>query len=261
MAAMANPISTGRAGRACGFTYLGLLILLAIMGLVAAAGIKMGAVMQRAAAEEELLEIGAQFSEALRSYAAATPRDQVPYPPSLQELLKDPRFPHPRRHLRKIFLDPVSGNAQWGITYLDGERGVIAVYSLSDRRPLKIANFDVRFQNFGQKEKLSDWKFVAAGSSVPVLPAAPKPQPSLFGEAANAVVAPPASVPVEPAPQADDQAMELAPGEDKDEATETDEKNKVTPSDDGRVDETRKVDPKDSDRDPRVPVKPPVKRP
>ena len=35
-----------------GFTYLGLLILLAVLGLVGAAGLKMGTLMQRAAAEE-----------------------------------------------------------------------------------------------------------------------------------------------------------------------------------------------------------------
>ncbi|UUZ49985.1 type II secretion system GspH family protein [Massilia sp. B-10] len=52
-----------------GFTYLGLIVLLMVIGLVGAATLKAGSVLQRAAAEEELLEIGAQFSEALRSYA------------------------------------------------------------------------------------------------------------------------------------------------------------------------------------------------
>jgi hypothetical protein len=48
-----------------GFTYLGLIILTTIIGLVGAAGLKMGTLPQRAAAEEELLEIGAQFSAAM----------------------------------------------------------------------------------------------------------------------------------------------------------------------------------------------------
>ncbi len=180
-----------------GFTYLGLLILLAVLGLVGAAGLKMGTLMQRAAAEEELLEIGAQFQDALRSYAAATPPGQKTQPATLQDLLKDPRFPSPRRHLRKIFVDPVTGSAEWGIIYLgdpvdlnpkplagaapspmlaptplvrpgqssQGEKvGVIGVYSLSDRRPLKIANFDIRFQHLENREKLSDWKFVLLGA-------------------------------------------------------------------------------------------------
>jgi type II secretory pathway pseudopilin PulG len=146
-----------------GFTYLGLLILLAVMGLVAAAGLKMGTLLQRAAAEEELLEIGAQFSEALRSYAAATPQGQAQQPPGLQDLLKDPRFPNPRRHLRKIFVDPVTGKAEWGIIYLGDKVGVLGVYSLSNAQPLKIANFDIRFQNMDNRQRISDWKFLMAG--------------------------------------------------------------------------------------------------
>lgn len=152
-----------RRSPARGFTYLGLLILLAILGLVAAAGLKYGTLLQRAAAEEELLEIGAQFSEALRSYAAATPQGQPQQPPSLKELLKDPRYPNPRRHLRKMFVDPVTGKAEWGLIYLGDKVGVIGVYSLSTARPLKIANFDIRFQNMENRERHSDWKFLMAG--------------------------------------------------------------------------------------------------
>ena len=168
-----------------GFTYIGLIILVAIIGLVGAAGMKMGTLFQRAAAEEELLEIGAQFSAALRSYAAATPPGQKQQPPSLQELLKDPRFPNPRRHLRKIFVDPVTGKAEWGVIYLADKVGVIGVFSLSDRRPLKIANFDIRFQNMENREHISDWKFIMAGGgglepAVVTPPSAMTGAPSLF---------------------------------------------------------------------------------
>ena len=149
--------------RARGFTYLGLIILLAIMALVAAAGLKMGTLLQRAAAEEELLEIGAQFSEALRSYAAATPPGKPTQPPTLQDLLKDPRYPNTRRHLRKVFVDPVTGKAEWGVIYLGDKVGVLGVYSLSDAPPLKVANFDLRFLNMENRKKISDWKFLVAG--------------------------------------------------------------------------------------------------
>jgi type II secretory pathway pseudopilin PulG len=52
------------------------MILVAIIGLVGAATLRVDALMQRAAAEQELLEMGATFSEALRSYADATPPGQ-----------------------------------------------------------------------------------------------------------------------------------------------------------------------------------------
>ncbi|WP_308622162.1 type II secretion system protein [Massilia sp. Se16.2.3] len=135
-----------------------------------AATLKVDSLLRRAAAEAELLEIGAAYGEALRSYAAATPRGFPTAPPTLQDLLKDPRFPGVRRHLRKIFVDPVTGRSEWGVVYRGsggtGGVGVLAVYSLSQARPLKIGNFDARFQNFENKEHLSDWKFTAAGQSV-----------------------------------------------------------------------------------------------
>ncbi len=160
-----------------GFTYVGLIVLVAIIGLVGAATLKADALLRRAAAEEELLEIGAAFSAALTSYAEATPRGQPTQPPSLDELLKDPRFPGIRRHLRKIFVDPITGKAEWGIVWLNkgstgtfggasGGTGVLAVYSLSASRPLKQANFDARFQNLENREHLSEWKFAATGQGV-----------------------------------------------------------------------------------------------
>jgi type II secretory pathway pseudopilin PulG len=144
-----------------GFTYLGLLILLAIIGMVGAAALKVDALLARAAAEQELLEEGAAFSAALNSYAAATPQGKPTQPPSLQDLLKDTRFPNVKRHLRKIFVDPISGKAEWGITYLADKVGVVGIYSLSQAQPLKQANFDERFQNFENKTHYADWKFTA----------------------------------------------------------------------------------------------------
>ena len=179
-----------RTGREAGFTYLGLIIFVAIIGLVGAATLKIGSLLQRAAGEEELLEIGAAFSAALDSYAAATPRGGSPYPPSLAELLKDPRSPAVRRHLRKVYVDPLTGKAEWGIVYLGGgETGVVAIHSLSNARPLKIANFDSRFKGLDNKETVSEWRFTAGERSL----APPAQQPAL-------VAAPPAPVP-EPGPE------------------------------------------------------------
>jgi type II secretory pathway pseudopilin PulG len=149
-----------------GFTYLGLIILVTIIGLAGAMTLKADALLRRAAAEEELLEIGAEFSAALQSYAAVTPAGEPAQPPGLEQLLRDPRFPEPRRHLRKIFVDPMTGKAEWGVVHANGDMGVLAVYSLSQARPLKIANFDARFANFENRKRISDWKFTAAGQGI-----------------------------------------------------------------------------------------------
>jgi len=184
-----------------GFTYVGLVVFVAILGMVGAATLKVDALLRRAAAERELLEIGAAYSEALRSYAAATPRGQPPWPPSLRELLRDPRFPGTRRHLRKIFVDPVTGGTEWGVVYQADKAGVLALYSLSQARPLKLANFDARFRGFENKEHLSEWRFMAGQAPEP----APVPAPPMPVPAPGTPALPPAA-PAQPLPPPDPQA-------------------------------------------------------
>lgn len=198
-----------------GFTYLGLIIFVAIVGLVGAATLKVGSLLQRAAAEEELLEIGAAYSAALDSYAAATPRGATPYPPSIKELLKDPRFPGVRRHLRKVFVDPLTGKAEWGIEYLGGgEVGIVAIHSLSEAQPLKIANFDSRFRGLDGKEKISQWRFTASERSL--APAGPAPAQAQPGTAPPPTAPPPPPPPVEDPPVAPEPETP-SPEEPKDE--------------------------------------------
>lgn len=182
MTATASLTASGRRARSGGFTYLSLIVLVAIIGLVTATTLKLGSVLQRARAEQELLRIGAEFSDALQSYADATPAGKPSQPASLKDLLRDPRFPTTRRHLRKIYADPMTGRAEWGIVYLAEKVGVIGIYSLSDAKPVKIGNFPARFTGFDGKEKISDWKFTMTGKLSTTAPAASPAAP---------VVAPP----------------------------------------------------------------------
>ena len=213
-----------------GFTYLGLIIFVAIIGLVGAATLKIGSLLQRAAAEEELLEIGVAFSAALDSYAAATPRGASPYPPSLAELLKDPRSPAVRRHLRKIYIDPLTGKAEWGIVYLGGgETGVVAIHSLSNAKPLKIANFDSRFKGLDNKEMISEWRFSAGERSLaPAVTTTQsggpdaQPAPSVPQPAAPPPPPPPPEVkePAPPEPVQEEPAAPPEPTEEEGEAVD-----------------------------------------
>lgn len=184
-----------------GFTYLGMIILVTVLGLVGAATLKIDALLRRAAAEEELLAVGTAFADALTSYAAATPAGQPTQPPTLQDLLRDSRSPAIRRHLRKVFIDPMTGTTDWGIVWLGDHQGVLAVYSKSPVQPLKIANFDARLAGFDGRQHIYDWRFVASVPA-PLAPAAaqaPAPTsalPSLFAVPTPAPA--PVPVPVEP---------------------------------------------------------------
>ena len=168
-----------------GFTYIGLIVFVFIIGLVGAATLKVEALLRRAQLERELLDTGMQFGLALDSYAAATPRGQPRAPMRLEDLLRDQRFPNPRRHLRKLFIDPVTGKAEWGLVRA-GEAGpILGVHSLSQATPLKQANFEPYFAGFENREHLAEWKFMAkeTGTQVPpvvagqplVPPATPPP--------------------------------------------------------------------------------------
>lgn len=145
--------------RSAGFTYIGLLILLAIMGIVSAAAVQMGVVMHRRVAEDALLDVGREFSQALESYKRSTPAGQPDEPATLQDLLKDPRFPGKMRHLRKLFSDPITGQQEWGILRSEDTGRIAGVYSLSEATPIKIANFDLRLHGFEGKTSYQDWVF------------------------------------------------------------------------------------------------------
>jgi type II secretory pathway pseudopilin PulG len=177
-----------------GFAYLALLIAIAVIGAVAAGTLQLGAILQRRAAEEELLSIGSEFRRALISYASATPAGQPSAPPTLQALLKDPRYSNIRRHLRKLYVDPLTGSEQWGtVMSIDG-KGIVGIYSLSAAVPIKIGNFETQFLSFTDKTSYADWVFRAVMPIVPISTvtmtnavgsngvstnlAAPPPQPS-----------------------------------------------------------------------------------
>jgi type II secretory pathway pseudopilin PulG len=176
-----------------------MVILVTIIGLVGAATLKIDGLLRRAAAEEELLFAGAAFADALTSYAAATPQGQPTQPPSLQELLRDTRTPAVRRHLRKIFIDPMTNSTDWGIVWLADGKGVLAVYSKSQAQPLKIGNFDTKLVGFEGNRHISEWRFAATGPA-PLVPQVAVPvKTSLFPAAGAGAPAIEASATAAPA--------------------------------------------------------------
>ncbi len=158
--------------RHAGFSYLGLLIGIFLLGITATATLQTDTLLQRRAAEQELLAIGAEFSAALASYAASTPANQPAAPALLQDLLRDPRQPAPLRHLRRIYRDPITREATWGTVLSPENQRIVGVFSLSAQQPLKIANFDALSAHFEGSAHYHDWVF---GAARPVAPLTVKP--------------------------------------------------------------------------------------
>jgi type II secretory pathway pseudopilin PulG len=142
-----------------GFTYIGVLVLVAMIGVALAAAGQVWHTAQQREMERELLFIGKQFRLALSRYARHTPDKTRRAPQTLEELLQDPRYPGIQRYLRKIYVDPMTGGTEWGL--VKGPAGEIyGVHSLSDDEPLKKGNFSLADRNFEGSMKYSDWVFM-----------------------------------------------------------------------------------------------------
>jgi len=141
--------------RESGFTYLALLLMIAVMGAVLGASAEVWHTAVQREKERELLFVGDQFRSALRSYFL----DHAAFPRNLEDLLKDPQQAATRRYLRRMFRDPMTGKNEWGLERrLDG--GIIGVHSLSDAQPIKVAGFAGDDSSFDGADKYSDWVFL-----------------------------------------------------------------------------------------------------
>ncbi len=112
----------------------------------------------RRSQERALLNVGHQFRRAIeRYYESALVAGQHQYPATLDDLLRDNRVPGIQRHLRQVFVDPITGKAEWGVVRVAGR--IVGVYSLSEQAPVKIDNFEAEDMSFRGKKKYSDWVF------------------------------------------------------------------------------------------------------
>ena len=141
-----------------GFSYIGLMIFIAISGIaLAGVGIVWSQDQQRER-EKELLFVGEQFRQAIASYYENTPSNIKQYPNKLTDLLQDNRMPNLRRHLRKLYNDPITNSSNWGLELQQTK--IIGVYSLSELKPIKKKGFPNLYEKFSDFSKYSDWKFI-----------------------------------------------------------------------------------------------------
>lgn len=148
-----------------GFAYLGLVVAVAVMGIALAAAGEAWQAAARRDKEQELLFVGNQIRMALAQYYLQAPPQAARHPMSLDDLLRDPRTPGTRRYLRRLYLDPMTGKAEWGL--VRGADGAIyGVHSLSPARPLKRAGFSRADQNFAQAASYADWVFMFSPAQI-----------------------------------------------------------------------------------------------
>jgi hypothetical protein len=78
----------------------------------------------------ELFFAGEKFPRAIGAYHDRSPGGKK-WPDRLEDLLQDSRFPTTQRYLRRLYVDPMNGGADWGL--MQGPEGeIVGVYSRSD---------------------------------------------------------------------------------------------------------------------------------
>ena len=147
-----------------GAAFIAVLLFIAIFGAISAGVVAAGSAVAQRTVEEDLLFVGAQFRNAIRSYYEAGVGGRR-YAMNFDELLRDKRVPGVLRHLRRVYPDPLTGSEDWGVVRAP-EGGIMGVFSKSKGTPLKIDGFDPQFAAFKGKTKYSDWVFAYVPQAV-----------------------------------------------------------------------------------------------
>ena len=149
-----------------GFAFLFTLLLVALLGLGLVVASDLDSTLARRERELALLQIGHEFRQALARYATGRPGVAGgAYPLRLDDLVLDPRGLKPVRHLRRLYADPITGQADWGLIRAGGR--IVGVYSLSVAQPMRQDGFDDDDANFKGASRYRDWVFLhPAGRSL-----------------------------------------------------------------------------------------------
>jgi len=170
-----------------GYTYIGLLVSVVILGMMLTMVARVWSTTVQRERETQLLWIGHAYRMAISSYFSMGHQ----FPLTLELLLTDDRFPVPKHHLRQLYADPMTGQADWTLIMNPSGQGIMGVASRSQAQPIKRDGFDTIDETFKDADCYCLWKFVYYGG---------RWNPG----AATGVGAPPAPVtpaPVRPAPQ------------------------------------------------------------
>ena len=153
-----------------GFTYVLLLFVLATAGAGLAALGEQWALAAQREREAELIFRGGQISQALADWRDSSPAAQPAAPPApraplaLQELLVDERSASlhqgPRHHLRRLYADPFTGQADW-VLLLDAQGRITGVASRSRRPALRRVGVVLRTDADVGRPAVGDWLFLA----------------------------------------------------------------------------------------------------
>jgi len=141
-----------------GYTLVALLVVVFVMALGLSVAGPTWREQNRRLRERELMRIGMLYARAVAEFRASSPGSLKAYPRSLDELVLDPRFLGVRRHLRRLYPDPIDPAQPWGLTK-DADGNITGVYSQSADAPVAGGPVDLGDLVLAPAQHYSDWKF------------------------------------------------------------------------------------------------------
>jgi type II secretory pathway pseudopilin PulG len=141
-----------------GLVLLAILLFILIATLAACSMVQLYQTQTQREKEEQLLFVGDQYRRAIHSYFNAFPPGSArALPQSLDALLYDVRFPTAMQHLRRLYPDPMTGQADWQL--VGDSNGIVGVRSRSTLAPFKVSDFAKPYKAFENKTSYADWMF------------------------------------------------------------------------------------------------------
>jgi type II secretory pathway pseudopilin PulG len=174
-----RPVHACRQRRQKGIVLIGVMILLALAAMAAVQYSQSRVHERQREAEEDLLYVGEQYRLAIESYWRNSPGKIRALPTRLEDLVQDPRFPQPRRHIRKLYPDPLDASSAWGL--IKQGNALIGVYSQAPGVPFRTTGFGDANVDFDGATHYADWRFRAKVLATPpgaARPGGPTPSPS-----------------------------------------------------------------------------------
>ncbi len=109
--------------------------------------------------EAELLRMGQEIVAAIGSYYEQSPGNVRQFPAALEDLMEDRRFVGLKRHLRRVYNDPMTPDAAWGLVRRADGR-IEGVFSTSMSHPIRDQGVDLGDLQLPPARRYEEWKFV-----------------------------------------------------------------------------------------------------
>jgi type II secretory pathway pseudopilin PulG len=142
-----------------GFTFVAVLAAMLLIGLGTQKVMFTVSQQSQRDREAELIKVGTEMAQAIGAYYESSPGTVKRWPVNLQDLTDDKRFVAIRRHLRRVYLDPMTRGEPWGLVR-NQDGGIRGVYSQSDASPIRSVITDIPGMNLSAAKQYADWKFI-----------------------------------------------------------------------------------------------------